>query len=216
MTLRLAEIVQSLAGQVQAELVGNPELQIERLSTLEASGPNDLTFLSNPKYSHQLARSAAGCVVVAPSSREVALQRTSCIVVDDPYHYFALITQLWKRTHFPAPAPRIHPSAVIDPQAILAPHVSIGAFVCIAAGAVVGEGARHALRRAQVEEPERRAQRLRRRTASGGAPGLRERADLLLHREEPGASLLDEGVSEDVPEVRDVAPERIEGVGHGA
>ncbi len=141
MTLRLAEIVQSLAGQVQAELVGNPELQIERLSTLEASGPNDLTFLSNPKYSHQLARSAAGCVVVAPSSREVALQRTSCIVVDDPYHYFALITQLWKRMHFPAPAPRIHPSAVIDPQATLAPNVSIGAFVCIAAGAVVGEGA---------------------------------------------------------------------------
>ena len=59
MTLRLAEIVQSLAGQVQAELVGNPELQIERLSTLEASGPNDLTFLSNPKYSNQLAKSAA-------------------------------------------------------------------------------------------------------------------------------------------------------------
>ena len=142
MTLRLAEIVESLAGQVQAELVGNPELQIERLSTLEASGPNDLTFLSNPKYSHQLAKSAAGCVVVAPSSREVAMQRASCIVVDDPYHYFALITQLWKRTHFPAPAPRIHPSAVIDPQAILAPNVSIGAFVCIAAGAVVGEGAR--------------------------------------------------------------------------
>ena len=70
------------------------------------------------------------------------MQRASCIVVDDPYHYFALITQLWKRTHFPAPAPRIHPSAVIDPQAILAPNVSIGAFVCIAAGAVVGEGAR--------------------------------------------------------------------------
>ena len=141
MTLRLAEIVQSLAGQVQAELVGNPELQIERLSTLEASGPNDLTFLSNPKYSYQLVKSAAGCVVVAPSSRAVAMQRASCIVVDDPYHYFALITQLWKRTHFPAPAPRIHPSAVIDSQAILAPNVSIGAFVCIAAGAVVGEGA---------------------------------------------------------------------------
>ena len=142
MTLRLSDIVQLLADKVQAELLGDPELQIARLSTLEASGPNDLTFLSHPKYLIQLAKSAAGCVVVAPSSREAAMQRGSCIVVDDPYHYFALITQLWKRKHFPAPAPRIHPSALIDPLAILGPNVSIGAFVCIAAGAIVGEGAR--------------------------------------------------------------------------
>ena len=142
MTLRLSDIVQLLADKVQAELLGNPELKIARLSTLEASGPNDLTFLSHPKYLIQLAKSAAGCVVVAPSLREAAMQRGSCIVVDDPYHYFALITQLWKRKHFPAPAPRIHPSALIDPLAILGPNVSIGAFVCIAAGAIVGEGAR--------------------------------------------------------------------------
>lgn len=142
MTLRLSDIVQALADKVQAELLGNPELPIARLSTLEASGPNDLTFLSHPKYLIQLAKSAAGCVVVAPSSREAAMQRGSCIVVDDPYHYFALITQLWKRQHFPAPAPRIHPSALIDPLAILGPNVSIGAFVCVAAGAIVGERAR--------------------------------------------------------------------------
>ena len=142
MTLRLADITQSLADQAQAELVGNPELLIERLSTLEASGPRDLTFLSNPKYLSQLSQSAAGCVVVAPSAREAALNRGACIVVDDPYHYFALITHLWKLKHFPAPAPHIHPSAFIDPQARLARNVSVGAFACIAAGAVIGEGAR--------------------------------------------------------------------------
>jgi UDP-3-O-[3-hydroxymyristoyl] glucosamine N-acyltransferase len=141
-TLRLADMVQSLADKVQAELVGNPDLLIERLSTLQASGPHDLTFLSHPKYLSQLAQSEAGCVVVSPSAREAAVNRGSCIVVDDPYHYFALITQLWKRQHFPAPAPHIHPSAFIDPAAIVAPNVSIGAFVCIGAGAVIGEGVR--------------------------------------------------------------------------
>ena len=128
MTLRLGRIVKSLADQAQAELVGNPELLIERLSTLEASGPHDLTFLSHPKYLNQLAQSEAGCVVVAPSVREAAVNRGSCIVVDDPYHYFALITQLWKRQHFPALTPGIHPSAFIDPQARLAPNVSVGAL----------------------------------------------------------------------------------------
>ncbi len=142
MTLRLADIVLSLADKAQAELVGNPDLLIKRLSTLEAAGPHDLTFLSHPKYLSQLAQCAAGCVVVAPSAREAATNRGSCIVVDDPYHYFALVTQLWKRRHFPAPAPQIHPSAFIDPGATLASGVSIGAFACIAAGAVIGEGAR--------------------------------------------------------------------------
>jgi UDP-3-O-[3-hydroxymyristoyl] glucosamine N-acyltransferase len=142
MTLRLADIVQSLAEKAQAELVGDPELLIQRLSTLEASGPNDLTFLSHPKYLSQLAQSEAGCVVVAPSAREAAVNRGSCIVVNDPYHYFALITQLWKRRHFPAPPPAIHPSALIDPQARLAADVSIGAFVCIGAGAIIEKGAR--------------------------------------------------------------------------
>lgn len=142
MTLRLADIVQSLAEKAQAELVGDPELLIQRLSTLEASGPNDLTFLSHPKYLSQLAQSQAGCVVVAPSAREAAVNRGSCIVVNDPYHYFALITQLWKRRHFPAPLPAIHPSALIDPQARLAADVSIGAFVCIGAGAIIEKGAR--------------------------------------------------------------------------
>ncbi|MCJ7799409.1 MAG: UDP-3-O-(3-hydroxymyristoyl)glucosamine N-acyltransferase [Polaromonas sp.] len=142
MTLRLAEIVQSLSGALQGELVGDPALVIERLSTLEAAGPHDLSFLSHPKYLGQLAQSKAGCVVVAPSARAAAVSRGSCIVADDPYHYFALITQLWKRQHFPAPAPHIHPSAFIDPGATLGEGVSIGAFACIAAGAVIGDGVR--------------------------------------------------------------------------
>ena len=142
MTLRLADIVQSLAPTVQAELVGNPDVQIERLSTLDAAGPHDLSFLSHPKYLAKLAQSAAACVVVAPAAREAAVSRGACIVVDDPYHYFALITQLWRHRHVLQAAPHIHPSAFIDPAATLAPGVSVGAFACISAGAVIGPGAR--------------------------------------------------------------------------
>ncbi|ABE44601.1 UDP-3-O-(3-hydroxymyristoyl)glucosamine N-acyltransferase [Polaromonas sp. JS666] len=142
MTLRLADIVQSLAPTVQAELVGNPDVQIERLSTLDAAGPHDLSFLSHPKYLAKLAQSAAACVVVAPAAREAAVSRGACIVVDDPYHYFALITQLWKYRHVLQAAPHIHPSAFIDPAATLAPGVSVGAFACISAGTVIGAGAR--------------------------------------------------------------------------
>ena len=146
MTLQLADILQSLAGKADAELLGKPDILIERLSTLEAAGPHDLSFLSHPKYLRQLAQSAAACVVVGPTAREAAMARGACIVVDDPYHYFALITQLWKRQHDPLPAPAIHPSASIDSSAVLAPGVSIGAFARIGAGAEIAGGARIAER----------------------------------------------------------------------
>ena len=142
MTLKIADITRLLADQVPAELVGNPEVLIDGLSTLQASGPNELTFLSHPKYLGQLAQSAAGCVIVALSVRDAALKRGPCIVVDDPYHYFALVTQLWKRLHAPDAAPAIHSSALIDPTASIGPNVTIGAFACIDAGAAIGEGAR--------------------------------------------------------------------------
>lgn len=142
MTLRLAEIVQALADKAPAELLGNPDLLVERLSPLETAGPQDLTFLSHPKYLGQLAQSAAGCVVVSPSVREAALKRGPCIVTPDPYYYFALLTQLWKQQYQPLSAPFIHPSAVVDSAATIGLGVSIGAFSCVAAGAVIGAGVR--------------------------------------------------------------------------
>jgi UDP-3-O-[3-hydroxymyristoyl] glucosamine N-acyltransferase len=141
-TLRLADIAEFLAGAVNAELIGDPGLVIKRLSTLEAAGPNDLSFLSNPKYQAKLAQSAAACVIVAPAAREAAVSRGACIVAHDPYHAFALVTQFWKQRQSAESAPHIHPTAFIDPGATVAPGVSIGAFACIGAGAIIGDGAR--------------------------------------------------------------------------
>lgn len=142
MTLRLADIVEALAGTGNSALHGNPELRIERLSPIEAAGPQDLSFVSHPRYLGKLAESAAACVIVPPQMREAAIGRGACIVTDDPYHYFARVTQFWKRTHFPKPAAQIHSTAFIDPSASIAPGVSVGAFCAIGSGAVIGQGAR--------------------------------------------------------------------------
>ena len=142
MTLRLADIVDALAGTGNAALYGEPELRIERLSPIETAGPRDLSFVSHPKYLGKLTESAAACVIVPQQMREAAISRGACIVTDDPYYYFARVTQLWKRTHSPKPSAQIHGSAFIDPSATLAPDVSVGAFCSIGAGVVIGRGAR--------------------------------------------------------------------------
>ena len=142
MAIKLAAILDALAAEFDARLVGDADLLIEGLSTLEKATSRDLTFLSHPKYIVQLAHSSAACVVVAPSFESAATLRGTCIVVDDPYYCFARITQIWKHHHSVESAPAIHTSAFIDPLAQLAPGVSVGAFACIAAGAVIGSGAR--------------------------------------------------------------------------
>lgn len=134
MTLRLASIVEALGG----ELHGDANLLIEGLAPLESADSTQLSFLSHPKYQHLLPASKAGCVIVSPPFRDVGAARGACIVTDQPYLYYARVTQLWKKTLAAPAGPLIHPSAVIDPLAQVHPSAHIGALCVVEAGAVIG------------------------------------------------------------------------------
>ena len=134
MTLRLGSIVEVLGG----ELHGDAGLHIDGLSPLETADPRHLSFLSHPKYQSQLATSRAACVIVGPQMRDIALARGACIVADEPYLYFARVTQLWKKSLAQTLRPKIHPSAVIDPEAFVDPLALIGALCVIERGAHIG------------------------------------------------------------------------------
>lgn len=136
MTLRLGEIVWELGGQLH----GDPDVYITGLAPLETASSSELSFLSNPRYQPKLAASRAACVIVASSMLEAARARGTAIEADDPYLYFARVTQLWKARRAPAAGPRIHPSAVIDPQAQIDPSARIGPLCVIEAGVRIGPG----------------------------------------------------------------------------
>jgi UDP-3-O-[3-hydroxymyristoyl] glucosamine N-acyltransferase len=134
--LQLADIVQALGG----ELLGDPALRIEGLAPLESAQAGQLSFLSNPRYRQQLESSQAACVIVGPAMRDQALARGACIVADDPYLYYARLTQLWKKAHARPAGPAIHPSAVVDPAAELGEGVRVGAQCVVERGARIGAG----------------------------------------------------------------------------
>lgn len=136
MSVRLAQIIEALGGTLE----GSPDLQIERLAPLESAGPQDLSFLSNPRYQQQLAASRAACVIVAPALHDAALARGACIVTDDPYAYFARATQLWRRLHSAPLEPGVHPSAVVHPEALVDPTATVGPLCVVERGARVGAG----------------------------------------------------------------------------
>jgi UDP-3-O-[3-hydroxymyristoyl] glucosamine N-acyltransferase len=134
--LRLGSIIEALGG----ELCGDPERLIEGLAPLESANSRQLSFLAGAKYQSQLADSRAACVIVGPAMREAALARGDCIVAEQPYLYFARVTQLWKSRLAVAAGPAVHPSAVIDPDAVIDPTAHIGPLCVIERGARVGAG----------------------------------------------------------------------------
>jgi UDP-3-O-[3-hydroxymyristoyl] glucosamine N-acyltransferase len=132
--LRLGSIIEALGGA----LYGNSEMQVLGLAPLESASPQQLSFLSHPKYRQQLAASRAGCIIVSPSLQAEAQARGACIVAEQPYLYFARVTQLWRQQHQPQSGPRIHPSAVIDPNAQIDARAMVGPLCVIERGARIG------------------------------------------------------------------------------
>ena len=134
MVLRLGSVVEALGGELQ----GDPQRLITALAPLESAGASELSFISHAKYLQQLVSSKAACVIVAPALREAAAARGDHIVVDQPYLYYARLTQLWKKQFSQAQGPRLHPSAVIDEQAFVDASAIVGPLCVVERGARIG------------------------------------------------------------------------------
>jgi UDP-3-O-[3-hydroxymyristoyl] glucosamine N-acyltransferase len=130
----LETIVQALGGVLH----GQATLVIQRLAPLQSAGSADLSFLSHPKYAAQLQTTRAACVIVSPALAETAKMSGACIVTDDPYLYFAKLTQWWRRQSGQSPQAGVHASAVVDASAQVHPSASVGPLCVIERGAQIG------------------------------------------------------------------------------
>ena len=132
MSYRLGE----LAGRIGAELLGDPDVIIDRVAVLDAAGPNAVAFLSNRRYRPFLEDTKAGAVILGPEFADAC--PVSALVLDNPYLGYAraatLLSPVVERES------GIAPSAVVDTGADVAPDASIGAHCVIEAGARIGAG----------------------------------------------------------------------------
>ena len=131
--LTLQEIVRRLGGEVQ----GDASAAVSGVATLDEAGPDEISFLANPRYRAKLAATRAGAVILGPRDREAT--EIARIVADNPYAYYARTVALF---HPPrAAVPGVHPSASIGAGATVAASAEIGPLAVIGAGARVGERA---------------------------------------------------------------------------
>lgn len=138
MSRPLGDIVEALGGTRH----GSPDLLIHRLAPVAKAGPGELAFVAQARYASQIDTTAADVLIVPPALQARALARGACIVADDPYLYFARLTQWWKRQHEVAPAPGIDPLASIHPTARVDEGVSVGPFAVVGPGVHLAHGAR--------------------------------------------------------------------------
>jgi len=131
-------ITQALGGR----LCGDSGFQVARLAPLVSARPDELAFVAQARYASQIASTQAGALIVPPALESAALARGVCIVTDDPYLYFARLTQWWRARHQVVQAPAVHPSASIHPEAWIADGVWVEAFAVIGARARIEVGAR--------------------------------------------------------------------------
>jgi UDP-3-O-[3-hydroxymyristoyl] glucosamine N-acyltransferase len=123
--------LRELADRIEARLDGDGSIEVVRVAGLEAAGPGDVTFLANPAYGAEVARTRASAVILGPDgpSAPCAVLRTA-----DPYLAFARAVQALAPP--PSQPEGVHPSAVVAPDAQLGEGVRIGPL------AVVGPGVR--------------------------------------------------------------------------
>ena len=126
--------VRRLAEEIGAELVGDGSGQISDVSTVEAAGHSDVTFISKEKYFKKLKDLKAGAVIIMKKVDGVSTPQLVVENVDA-----ALIKTLGVfAPKLTPPKPGIDPGAVIAETAKISKSASIGPDVHIGKGAEVG------------------------------------------------------------------------------
>uniref|UniRef100_UPI003342B8D6 UDP-3-O-(3-hydroxymyristoyl)glucosamine N-acyltransferase n=1 Tax=Castellaniella defragrans TaxID=75697 RepID=UPI003342B8D6 len=124
-------------------------IRIAGIGSLAASGPSEISFLSNPKLAGQLAGSRAAAVILRPQDWQALAAQAAgtapgwiAVLCSQPYLMYALLAQWFDQRRIERLPTGIHPSAIIADDAVIEPGASIGPLAIIDAGARIGAGTR--------------------------------------------------------------------------
>ena len=131
-TITSGDLVKKLGG----ELIGDPNILINSVASLESADQNSISFFNNPKYSDLLKNTKAAVVIVNKES--LSSRAGAFIVIDNPYLYFAKVSQLLNPSKILKK--EIHKSAIIHPSCKLGQEIYIGPNVVIEENVSLDDG----------------------------------------------------------------------------
>ena len=91
--------LEEIAGLVQGQYIGQADLRLQGLASLEFAQAHQLAFVNGDKYLAQARSSQAGALIVTASLQAELDNHHNFIVVDNPYLAFASLTHVVERKH---------------------------------------------------------------------------------------------------------------------
>lgn len=124
-----------LATRFSCDLIGDADVTVNNVASLQNANSHSLSFLSSPTFRQQLSETKAAVVVLRAAYVDDA--PSACLVSDDPYACYArMAAVICPAATFAA---GVHASAYVAPSANVAATAHIGANAVVDAGTTIGE-----------------------------------------------------------------------------
>lgn len=129
---KLIELAEFVGGRI----IGDPEVRITGIASVETAKRGDITFAVSEQFMQNAQECAADCIIVPPVLNE---SEKNLLLADNPRFAFAKIASLfYAPTRLP---PGIHQTASIASTVRIGREVAIGSNAVIDDEAVIGDGA---------------------------------------------------------------------------
>jgi len=129
---------EQIAGILNGEIVGNPNVTVTGLAKIEEGTPGSLSFLSNPKYEEYIYETGSSiCIVNKTFIPTKPLPSTLTLVkVEDAYACFAKLLEVYSQLS--KKQPKIENPSFIAQNAQIGEGLYLGAFAYIGENAKIG------------------------------------------------------------------------------
>lgn len=134
MEIKAIQISEVLSG----EIVGNPNVAVNKLSKIEEGTPGAITFLANPKYKHHIYTTEASVVIVSNDFVPENPIKATLIKVENPYSAFTQLLEYYYQMRLTLKV-GIDEKSSISSSAKIGENVFIGAFVSVGDNVVIGD-----------------------------------------------------------------------------
>ncbi|WP_228851625.1 UDP-3-O-(3-hydroxymyristoyl)glucosamine N-acyltransferase [Aegicerativicinus sediminis] len=115
-----------IAGLLDGDIVGDPDVEVSKLSKIEEGTEGSLTFLSNPKYTPYIYSTNASITIVNKTFKSENHIKTTLIKVQDAYKSFSKLLEYYNQVKLNKNG--IEQPCFISESANCGENIYVGAF----------------------------------------------------------------------------------------